>query len=338
MRHRSALGVALGALGVIGGVLVILGPVSWLLAGNSVRSLRGRDQADAVNAVRQTVLAAFAGATVFAGLGYTARTYVLARRGQVTERFRAAVEQLASPELEVRMGGIYSLEHVLAESPQDHTAVVSVLAAYVRNHTNAALARTTVLPEERNADRPMPAWGTQPPQDVQAAVDVLARRPDRREPRRIDLRGAVLIGLSLRGFEFDAAPRLSPMFLTGADLRGADLRGTDLRGSILNGADLRQAFLIGARLFDVPMSGADLREALLQGADLLQADLGGADLRDATHLTAEQLAGAFIDADTRLPTELTADPWVMARLADCSAWRSDESHHLTAPPPTPPPH
>lgn len=335
---RWVLGLA-GAAAVTGGVLLILGPLSWLVAGGSVRALHGKDRADAVNAVRQTVLAAFAGATVFASLAYTARSYVLTRRGQVTERFRASVEQLASPHTEVRLGGIYSLEHVLTESEQDHDAVVGVLAAYVRNRTGAALGPSAGpsagLPAVRNAGRPVPEWGTQPPQDVQAAVEVLARRPPRAEARRVDLRGAALVGLSLRAFEFAAPPRLSPMFLTWADLRRADLRGADFQRSILNSADLRAAVLAGARLGGVPLVGADLREANLADADLRDADLGRADLRDATGLTAGQLAGAHLDAGTRLPAELAADPWVAARLADCAAWTPVRTSN--GPPPTPRP-
>lgn len=336
-RHRTKVLAVLGSVGLIGAVLLILGPLSWLVAGDSVRSLKGKDRADALNAVRQTVLTAFAGVTVFASLAYTARTYLLSRRGQVTDRFRSAVEQLASPELEIRMGGIYSLEHVLAESPQDHMSVVSVLAAYIRNRTNAAQVSVGLLPEDRNADRPLPDWGTQPPRDVQAAVDVLARRPYRYEPRRIDLRGAVLIGLTLRSFEFSTAPRLSPMFLTSADLRRADLRGTDFQRTILNGADLRRAWLHDTRLAGVPLHGADLRETTLTNADLQGADLGAADLRGATGLVAEQLAPAYIDAETVLPDELSTDPWIAARLTDCAAWRSDETHASSIPPPTPRP-
>ncbi|MFI0895547.1 pentapeptide repeat-containing protein [Streptomyces sp. NPDC020983] len=345
MRGRVwVLGLA-GAAGVAGGVLLILGPLSWLVAGGSVRGLHGKDRADALNAVRQTVLAAFAGATVLASLAYTARTYVLTRRGQVTERFRAAVEQLASPHTEVRLGGIYSLEHVLAESEQDHDAVVGVLAAYVRNRAGAAFDPSTDLPAVRNAGRPVPEWGTQPAQDVQAAVDVLARRPRRPEVRRVDLRGAVLAGLSLRAFEFAAPPRLSPAFLTSADLRRADLRGADFHRSILNHADLRLAVLAGARLAGVPLAGADLRDAHLAGADLRGADLGRADLRGAdlgradlrgaSGLTAEQLAGARLDVETVLPPGLAADPWVAARLADCAAWAP--SGAVDGPPPTPRP-
>ena len=74
-------------------------------AGDTVGDLHGKDRADALNAVRQTVLAGFAGASVLLGLRCTARTYQLSRRGKVTERFSRAVGQLASERLEERLGG-----------------------------------------------------------------------------------------------------------------------------------------------------------------------------------------------------------------------------------------
>lgn len=44
-------------------------------------------------------------------------------RGQVTGRFSTVIGQLASDKLEERLGAVYGLEHVLAESPQDHATV-----------------------------------------------------------------------------------------------------------------------------------------------------------------------------------------------------------------------
>ncbi|MCX5345962.1 pentapeptide repeat-containing protein [Streptomyces atratus] len=307
------------------------------MAGDTVRVLTGKDRADAVNAVRQTVLAALAGITVLAGLVYTARSYALSRRGQVTERFRAAIEQLASGKLEVRLGGVYSLEHVLTESPQDHTAIVNVLAGFIRNTTHRGPSNEPLaLPHERNPSHRDVAWGIELPADLQAAANVLARRPDRHEPRRVDLRSAGLAGLSLRHFEFDSPPSLSWMFLTSADLRRADLRGVDFRRSILNYADLCLAWLGKARLDGVGLFAADLRGAQMNEAILVQTDLRAADLRECEGLTAHQLSVAAIDTTTRLPDVLQDDPWVVARLEDCGSW--DRQHGTTAcAPPTPQP-
>src|SRR5689334_22398281 len=66
---------------------LILGPLSWQIAGNTVRRLHGREQADALNAVRQTMLTALGGTAAIVAVGFTVRTYYLSRRGQVTERF-----------------------------------------------------------------------------------------------------------------------------------------------------------------------------------------------------------------------------------------------------------
>jgi hypothetical protein len=333
VRHNRALGVALGVLTILGAILLVLGPLSWLIAGDVVRTLHGKERADALNTVRQTVLAAVAGTTVLLGVGFTARTYRLSQRGQVTERFRSAIGHLASDKLAERLGAVYSLEHVMAESPEEHNTVVGVLAAFVRENTKRdGMPRPGDEPPDGMRD--LPAWATEPSVDIRAALDVLARRPERPEPRRDDLRSTTLVGLSLRDFEFDAPPRLSRIFFTWADLRRADLRGADLTRAILNGAELCHAWLGSTRLDHAHLSSADLRGARLDGTTMLGADLAGADLRDTHSLTAEQLSGAFIDDTSRLPSELAADPWVVARLADCQAWREQHTPNEPPPPPT----
>lgn len=79
------------------------------------------------------------------------------------------------------------------------------------------------------------------------------------------------------------------------DRRGADLIGKRLRGADWRGADLRRSYLIGADL-----RGADLRAADLLGADLRDTDLCGADLRDSLFLTQPQVNAAKGDTRTRL--------------------------------------
>jgi hypothetical protein len=44
------------------------------------------------------------------GLILTGRTYLLSRRGQLTDRYTKAVTQLAADKLTERLGGIYALE------------------------------------------------------------------------------------------------------------------------------------------------------------------------------------------------------------------------------------
>ncbi|WP_157408139.1 pentapeptide repeat-containing protein [Actinomadura atramentaria] len=331
MATRGALG-ALAALGVVLGVVLVLGPLSWLVAGRTVRGLDGKERADAINAVRQIVLAALGGTSALVALGFTVRTYYLSRRGQITDRFNKAIAQLASDKIDERIGGIFALEHVMAESAVDHGAVVAVLCSYVR--------RNTLRPELDDGaygHRSDDSGRVEPAADIDAAVTVLARRPARDEPNRPDLRAATLAGASVRIMDAAESPNLRRMFLTWADLRRAQIRGADLRGTIANGADLRDAWLDGSDLRDASFVGADLRGAVLRGVRLAGTMLDGSDLRDVRGLTAEQLAGAFIDETTRLPEDLAQDPWARARLADCLAWRDARPGPWSCPPRTPAP-
>jgi uncharacterized protein YjbI with pentapeptide repeats len=84
------------------------------------------------------------------------------------------------------------------------------------------------------------------------------------------------------------------------DRRGADLIGANLRGADLRGGNLRGAYLIAADLRD-----ADLRLADLIGADFRDADLRGADLTGSIFLTQVQLNSAKGNAHTKIPLLLS---------------------------------
>jgi len=81
--------------------------------------------------------------------------------------------------------------------------------------------------------------------------------------------------------------------------RGADLIGKNLRGADLRGANLRGAYLIGADL-----SGADLRMADLIGADCRGTDLSDARLGESIFLTQFQVNAARGNVGTQLPPAL----------------------------------
>jgi pentapeptide repeat protein len=305
-----------------------------------VRQLTGQARADAINAVRQTILAALGGSAALIGLGFTARTYYLSRRGQVTDRFSTAIGHLASERLEERLGGIYELEHVMAESPRDHATVLEVLCAFVRSRAPRCVAKRAPDEAATQPSSPIPSRPAEPPADIDAVMTVLARRPVRPEPNRPDLRHTALTGLSLREHDFATRPRLTRVFLTGADLCSADLRGLDLSKTILTGANLRKALLQQSDLTNASFLNADLRSAGLSGANLTAAEFIGANLKQAYGLTAAQLSHALFDSSTKLPDELEDDPWIAARLADYLAWLALDTSVAgrDAPSPTAEPH
>src|ERR671936_723342 len=74
------------------------------------------------------------------GLAAAWRRLEAAREGRSQARFSQAVEQLASersdgsPRTETRLGGIYALERIAAESDQEYWPVMEVLTAYLREN------------------------------------------------------------------------------------------------------------------------------------------------------------------------------------------------------------
>lgn len=338
-KYARAVGIALrnhpwlaGSLsaGVAAGLLILLlGPISWWAT--PAEGLSGKDKADVLNSTRQILLTAVGGLAVLAGLAFTARTYYLSRRGQLTDRYTTAITQLASDKLAERLGGIYALEHLMVESERDHDTVVEVLTAFIRENTSPTtdhhpnLADWHAEHQHRNDDR-TPRLST----DVQAALTVIGRRPQRPERNPIDLYRTDLCGANLSGLDLDRA-ELGGAFLNDAVMIGTRLNGANLSLARLHDAGLMEAHLRGAQLFRASLHGAllwgaqlqeaNLEEAKLQqagfgDADLHGANLNGADLRHADlsgqspnghgpsrGLTTGQLAAAVLDETTRLPDE-----------------------------------
>jgi hypothetical protein len=183
------------------------------------------------------------GATLLGGVlvaAGTFRTIQVARETQLTERVTNAIEQLhpsanvGNPD-EVRvLGGIYALERVAAESRLDHYPIMEILSAFVRGRVRLSDGATC----EDHDD--VPACEHKLPNDVQAALAVLARRSPRAQEYRLDLHATDLRNAKLPHARFARA------ILSAADLRCADLREADLCGTNLKEAKLRDAQLDGA--------------------------------------------------------------------------------------------
>ncbi|WP_052398332.1 pentapeptide repeat-containing protein [Streptomyces sp. NRRL F-5123] len=269
----ALLGVAVFAL------LLWQGP--WWLDGGHLRrhDLQPADGA-VVTGFRTTLVAVGAGVVAVFGLYYTHKghqhTQALFRltvEEQVTGRYLEAVKLLGSDSTHQRIGGVFGLERIMRDSARDHATVMEVLAAFIRGRSLAD-------------DTDRPHLPRRAPEDVQAALTVLGRRPAHPDEPRIDLRHTRL-----------AFARLQEARLRRADLEAADLRGADLIRADLTRADLEHA---------------DLRGANLTGADLAGTKLVGADLSGTYGLTAAQLLTARLYPDTVLPPELAADPTIRA--------------------------
>lgn len=338
--------VALGAVVVALFWWAALTEPAWLL---DTRGLGGADLTKARNDFRGTTLTALGGVALIVGAvvgGLTLREtsrqnraiLELQHRGQVTERFTRAIEQLgqsAPDKVDVRIGAVYALEQIARDSRELRWPIMEVLTAYLREHA-----------------KPAPA-GARIPADVQAIATVLGRRDRTQGPpdpyldlRDVDLSGvywraAQLEGIDLAGARLRGAylvraelahadlsgavlseadlvyARLEHADLTGAEVANANLRDADLReanlmgvqlsGAYLAGANLAEAYLSGARLEDAVLCGAQVGGADLEEADLQGADLDGVDLTGALGLTWPQLRSALHVDRTRLPAAVRAE-------------------------------
>jgi hypothetical protein len=298
-------------LAVLALLMILFGPVA------DRSTPRDKDRAASVNATRQILLAATAGVAALVGLGFTARTFYLSRRGQITDRYIKAISLLASEKVAERLGGIYALEHLMRESSKDHETVVDVLAAFIRETAPIQPASKDAVPLDVNRPHRLPA-------DLQAALTALGRRPRRPEANRIDLMDTDLRGVNLRG------ARLDGVMLHGARLENANFVRAKLRGAQMPQANLQQACLDRANLqfasfFDAELQGVILQHcklkrvhfngAQLQGAYLYGSNFSGAYLlgaqfcnedgsKPAASLTVEQLESAHLDEGTRIPNDL----------------------------------
>jgi hypothetical protein len=128
----------------------------------------------------------------------------LTRQGQMTERFTQAIEQIGSEKLEIKLGGIYSLERTAHEEKNYHWPVMEVLTSYVRRHA----ARKPDKELRENAATPEP--------DIQAILDVIGRRS--------------------AYYRIDKKVEYGTIELNNTDLQGANLQEAHLEGANLYGA------------------------------------------------------------------------------------------------------
>jgi uncharacterized protein YjbI with pentapeptide repeats len=234
------------------------------------------------NQARATMLQAFGGTFLLVTALLTWRQIQVNREGQITDRFTRAVQQLGEDgKLDVRLGGIYALERIAADSPSEHGAIVEILTAYVRGHA------TPAAPVAEPAGAALRVRAA----DVQAAMAVLGRRtvlPG--DPQVLQLDGLDLRAATLPGADFSLAD-LSGSDLAGSGLYEADMHGANLAGARLAEADLGEANLRAARLQEADLNGARLAGSNLEAADLRRANLRGVDL-SGSRLARADLRGA----------------------------------------------
>jgi uncharacterized protein YjbI with pentapeptide repeats len=274
--------------------------------------------AQARNSVRTTLVQALGGGIVLFTLGVGLGQLLVARQGQLVDRFTKTIQQLGADAVDVRLGAIFALQQI-AERPEYARPVTEILLAYLKTH-----ATDQTEGDRKDSPQTSPvasgaSSGTgrarlQP--DLQAALRILVvdglwvrvMRGRRLDLSFIDVRyadlpdadfsGVVLLGAVLDGSNLTGARMMSAdmrrISLKDADLTDADLTGADLTGAIVRHAKLDRAKLGSALLESADLTG----ETSLKLADLTLADATKADLSDA------KLNGAHLDYAVLIGTVL----------------------------------
>ena len=264
-----------------------------------------------------------------------------AQRGLLNERCQKGAEMLGSKVLAVRLGGIYALARLARDdhSGDDHTQVMRLLCAFVRNPTGEPVEASLPINgltaqaafdsgwDEAGEDRPLRVR-----EDVQAVMTAVGERSEAQiaieeeKEYRLDLIGADLKFVRL----FDAVlgnvdllkADLTNAGLIGAKLKSAKLTGAKLTGANLEDADLKSTRLIDVKLGSVNLTGANLKstrliDVNLEDALLIHTNLSGADLEGCKGLTQKQLNEAVADSDNPPKLEGVVD----ANTGNSIVWR-----------------
>ncbi|MGW5721583.1 pentapeptide repeat-containing protein [Amycolatopsis sp. NPDC003865] len=182
--------------------------LSWRRQDSTERTLTHQQEAHAATMAHQDRVAA-------------ATEHDAAQR-RLSELYLKAVEQLGAPQAAVRHGGLYGLEKVAQDNPEQRQTVVSVICAYLRNpytpppETSGPRPLGVRRPLLKTTDRPRsshPSAAGRETQIQEREVRLTAQRilfehlgpgqdPDRPRPHfwpdiSIDLTGATLIDFSI---------------------------------------------------------------------------------------------------------------------------------------------
>ena len=199
----------------------------------------------------------------------------------LNERYQKGAEMLGSPVLAVRLGGIYALQDLAEDHPEQyHNKVLELLCAFVR------------VPPKQTESR-------QPVDLSKLSIQISLRK-------REDIRAAV----EAIGTRSDADVALEKqadklVWLMASNLNGVFLRKANLTGAFLVHADLTHAHLGLANLTEVSLFEADLTQTTLsetRGLTQKQLDEACADPDNPPVL------GGLCDAETGVPLKWGGKP------------------------------
>lgn len=168
------------------------------------------------------------------------------------------------PNIEVRIGGLLSLELLMKDNPEHYVTIMEILTAYIRENAGGI---PKPLPKDRNFAA-LAEWRETNLRDLRLDVDICLSIIERRE-----------------------VPEQAGDFIPS--LERAPLAHLNLSRRNLNGFNLLQANLRGSNLSFTQLKKTNLQSSDLSAASVAYADAGFADLRNAKFTLADMTLTDF---------------------------------------------
>jgi hypothetical protein len=256
--RREYLIAAVGGAGLVVFAFLVFVLAEWVGEWVGRRDCPGckpDEIAKAISDARTALLQIIVGVAGAAALYFTWQNYVLSREGRTSDNFIKAVDQLGNKAVHARTGGVVGVGRLLrtAKAEGDYWPLMDVLTAFVRQ--SAPVGQT---PRAKKA-----------PEDVQAAIDVIARReltylPPRTGNSPVDLHQSDLSELWMAGGHYEGGHFVDSVLvrtdLTDAKLEGANFERANLSKAIFKKADLKGVSFEDATIYDADFTGATVDE------------------------------------------------------------------------------
>ena len=232
-----------------------------------------------------------------------------AQQSLLNERYQTATDMIGSSILAVRLGGIYALQGLAEQNPEQyHVPVMQLLCSFVRHPTEVegqpvvaleefSVTREQILsicPDRKDLPPIITSKRFKPREDIQAAMKAIALCHDRNQKAETD-----------NSYWLD---------LHGADLRGVDLSEMNLARAPWSIKPIDSSY----HLRTVGMY-TDMQGTKLEDASFLSTILSSVDFTGATGLTQSKLDMAKADTDNPPKLDGVLDAETGKQLVWCGA-------------------
>jgi uncharacterized protein YjbI with pentapeptide repeats len=188
-----------------------------------------------------------------------------------------AATTVSSPNIEARLGALYSLERILHESTKDQRAILETICAYIRENSPLDIPTDSKQSEDFYKGRLPPRPSRRA--DVQAAITIVGRRSLSVRERAaaenwvLDFRDCNLVAYDFSALNYDRA-NFGSAFLDEAKMHHGSFKHSLFAKTFLRKADLSHAAFHASSFVD-----CDIKDAVIDDTDFGASTIINTDLR-----------------------------------------------------------